>query len=79
MRWDAHVNILSGVRRVRAADDCVLAACVPGAVAELQLHRRDALLGRRPRVAFLLGMRLSHRRTLFLSPSSSCRHPGCGL
>lgn len=32
---DAHVHVLSGVRRVRAADHFVLAACIPEAIAEL--------------------------------------------
>jgi hypothetical protein len=42
---DAHVGALPGCGRVRATDDLVLAGLVGEAVADLKLHREDAVLG----------------------------------
>jgi hypothetical protein len=37
---DAHMNVLARMRRIRSADDVVLAGLVDEAIAELQLHGR---------------------------------------
>jgi hypothetical protein len=58
---DADVRVLPGVRRVRSADDFVLAGLVHDAVADLELHRKDALLGGLFRSRFFSGRGLAIR------------------
>jgi hypothetical protein len=78
----AHMNVLTASRHVGPADHLALAARVHEAVADLQLHRQDALLGGR-RLALLFQTRLNHScylsRRLHLASRvgvSGCRAPG---
>src|SRR5262247_2087105 len=57
---DSYVGALAHIRRVRWADHLVLAGLIREPIAYMELHREDAALGRRLRIALLLGARLSH-------------------